>query len=133
PSSGGPTMAVPSPPKRRSTSLRAVCSWSPGAGAAPRNALGFIRDIHRKIAGKADLEALFEWPLTRAKIRSQRQRQRGWKLYSFRPLEFRRRGPIAPPHARAPGGQFVLHAKTLPDNPYDGHTLAVVIEDTERL
>ena len=25
-----------------------------------------IRDIRRKIAGKADLEALFEWPLTRA-------------------------------------------------------------------
>jgi len=29
--------------------------------------------------------------------------------------------------------QFVLHAKTLPGNPYDGHTLGVVIEDTERL
>jgi IS5 family transposase len=27
----------------------------------------------------------------------------------------------------------VLHAKTLPGNPYDGHTLGVVIEDTERL
>jgi IS5 family transposase len=24
--------------------------------------------------------------------------------------------------ARAPGGQFVLHAKALPANPYDGHT-----------
>jgi IS5 family transposase len=30
-----------------------------------------IRDIRRKTAGKADLEALFEWPLTRAnQIRS---------------------------------------------------------------
>ena len=27
----------------------------------------------------------------------------------------------------------MLHAKTLPGNPYDGHTLGVVIEDTERL
>jgi len=43
-----------------------------------------IRDIRRKIAGKTDLEGLFEWPLTRAnQIRSQQQRQRGWKLYSF--------------------------------------------------
>src|SRR5262245_58706835 len=40
---------------------------------------------------------------------------------------------IATTNARAPGGQFVLHAKTLPGNPYDGHTLGVVIEDTERL
>ena len=31
------------------------------------------------------------------------------------------------------GGQFVLHAKALPDNPYDGHTLAVVIDATEQL
>ena len=36
-----------------------------------------IRDIRRKIAGNANLEALFEWPLTRAnQIRSQQQRQR---------------------------------------------------------
>ena len=40
-----------------------------------------IRDIRRKIAGNTDLEGLFEWPLTRAnQIRSQQQRQRGWKL-----------------------------------------------------
>src|SRR5256885_3648374 len=35
--------------------------------------------------------------------------------------------------ASAPGGQFVLHARTLPGNPYDGHTLGAVIEATERL
>src|SRR6266403_1131254 len=107
-----------------------------------------IRDIRRKIAGKTDLEALFEWPLTRAnQIRSQQQRQRGWKLYSFHapevecigkgkasaPYEFGVKASIATTNARAPGGQFVLHAKTLPGNPYDGHTLGVVIEDTERL
>jgi len=33
---------------------------------------------------------------------------------------------------RAPGGQFVLHARTLSGNPYDGHTLGAVIEATER-
>jgi IS5 family transposase len=44
-----------------------------------------IRDIDRKIAGNPDLEAAFAFPLSRAnQIRSQQQRQRGWKLYSFR-------------------------------------------------
>src|SRR5881398_2794826 len=50
-----------------------------------RTRLGrLIRDIRRKIAGYADLEAAFVWPLARAdQIRSQQERQRGWKLYSF--------------------------------------------------
>ena len=34
---------------------------------------------------------------------------------------------------RAPGGLFVLHARALPDNPYDGHTLRDVINRTETL
>jgi transposase, IS5 family len=34
---------------------------------------------------------------------------------------------------RAHGGQFVLHARILPGNPYDGHTLRSAIQDTERL
>src|SRR5947208_11910151 len=50
-----------------------------------RTRLGrLIRDIRCKIAGNAELEAVFAWPLSRAdQIRSQQQRQRGWKLYSF--------------------------------------------------
>jgi hypothetical protein len=111
-----------------------------------RTRLGrLICDIRRKIAGNAELEAVFAWPLSRAdQIRSQQQRQRGWKQYSFHapemecidrgkasaPYEF---GPSSPPMHRAPGGQFVLHARTLPGNPYDGHTLGAVIEATERL
>src|SRR5215469_9750932 len=114
-----------------------------------RTRLGrIIRDIRRNIGGKADLEAVFEWPLTRAnQIRSQQQRQRGWKLYSFHapevecigkgkasaPYEFGVKASIVTTNARAPGGQFVLHAKALPGNPYDGHTLDAVIEATERL
>ena len=35
-------------------------------------------------------------------------------------------------HAQSPGGQFVLHAKALPGNPYDGHTLATVIPAIEK-
>jgi len=43
-----------------------------------------IRDIGRKIAGNANIEVAFALPLARAsQIRSQQQRQRGWKLYSF--------------------------------------------------
>jgi hypothetical protein len=42
----------------------------------PAHALGrLIRDIRRKTAGQTDLEAVFEWPLLRAKslrwVRSQ--------------------------------------------------------------
>ena len=36
-------------------------------------------------------------------------------------------------HELAPGGRFVVHARALPGNPYDGHTLRGVIEDTQRL
>ena len=50
-----------------------------------RTRLGrLIRDIRRKIAGRREVEAAFERPLSRAaQIRSQEQRQRGYKLYSF--------------------------------------------------
>ena len=40
---------------------------------------------------------------------------------------------ITTTNRRARGGQFVLHATSLPGNPYDGHTLASVIDDTEKL
>jgi transposase, IS5 family len=107
-----------------------------------------IRDIRRKIEGRPELEAIFEAPLARAaQIRSQQQRQRGWKLYSFHapevecigkgkasaPYEFGVKASIVTNNGRAPGGQFVLHAKALPGNPYDGHTLAHIIEATEKL
>ncbi|MGY3362733.1 IS5 family transposase [Bradyrhizobium sp. GM0.4] len=94
-----------------------------------RSRLGrLIRDIRRKIAGQPELEAAFEQPLSRAgQIRSQEQRQRGYKLYSFHapevecigkgkasaPYEFGVKASIVTTNARAPGGQFVLHAKAL--------------------
>jgi transposase, IS5 family len=114
-----------------------------------RTRLGrLIRDIRRKIAGREEIEAVFSAPLSRAsQIRSQQQRQRGWKLYSFHapetecigkgkasaPYEFGVKVSIVTTNARAPGGQFVLHAKALPGNPYDGHTLRDVIEGTQKL
>jgi IS5 family transposase len=114
-----------------------------------RTRLGrLIRDIRRKIDGQEHIAAAFEAPLARAsQIRSQQQRQRGWKLYSFHapevecigkgkasaPYEFGVKASIVTTNRRAPAGQFVLHAKALPGNPYDGHTLGAVIEGTERL
>jgi IS5 family transposase len=106
-----------------------------------------IRDIRRKTAGHP-IASAFETALARAvQIRSQQQRQRGWKLYSFHapevecigkgkartPWEFGVKVSIVATNARAPGGQFVLHAATLPGNPYDGHTLRAVIDETQRL
>ena len=103
-----------------------------------------IRDIGRKIDGQPQLQAVLRWPLTRARqIRSQQQRQRGWKLYSFHapevecigkgkasaPYEFGVKASITTTNARAPGGVFVLHATALPGNPYDGR----VIASTEQL
>lgn len=114
-----------------------------------RTRLGrLIRDIRRKIAGQQKVEAAFETALSRAsQIRSQQQRQRGWKLYSFHapevecigkgkasaPYEFGVKVSVVTTNARAPGGQFVLHAKALPGNPYDGHTLRTVIENTQKI
>jgi IS5 family transposase len=114
-----------------------------------RSRLGrIIRDIRRKIEGQPALEQAFALPLGRAtQIRSQQQRQRGWKLYSFHapevecigkgkasaPYEFGVKASIVTNNRRAPGGLFVLHAKALPDNPYDGHTLRDVLDRTETL
>ena len=100
-----------------------------------RSRLGrIIRDIGRKIEGQPGLEQAFAAALSRAsQIRGQRQRQRGWKLYSFHapevecigkgkaraPYEFGVKASIVTTNARAPGGQFVLHATALPGNPYD--------------
>ncbi len=114
-----------------------------------RTRLGrLIRDIRRKTEGDAALREAFAAPLSKAmQIRAQRQNQRGWKLYSWhapetecigkgkahRPYEFGVKVSIATTNRRCKGGQFVLHARALPGNPYDGHTLKDVIEQTRAL
>jgi IS5 family transposase len=108
-----------------------------------------IRDISRKIEGDGWLEhVIFGHVLSRARrVRDQMQRQRGPKVYSLhapevecigkgkahRPYEFGVKVSVATTLAHAKGGQFVTHVKALPGNPYDGHTLAVVIPDMEAL
>jgi hypothetical protein len=49
------------------------------------------------------------------------------------PYEFGCKVSIASPATAPKGGQFVLHAKALHGNPYDGHTLGPVIADLEKL
>jgi IS5 family transposase len=108
-----------------------------------------IRDVARKIEGDVWLKEMVFGPvLSRARrVRDQKQRQRGPKVYSLhapevecigkgkahRPYEFGVKVSVATTHRHAKGGQFVTHAKALPGNPYDGHTLASVIADIEAL
>jgi transposase, IS5 family len=104
------------------------------------------RAIVRKIGGDAELESVFAHPLMLARqVREQRQPQRGQKIYSrhapevegigkgkaHRPYEFGLKVSIATTLNRSKGGQFIAHAKALPGNPYDGHTLATVIPEIE--
>jgi IS5 family transposase len=105
-----------------------------------------IRDIIRKIVGRPELAEVFARPLSLARrVKDQRQRERGRKLYSLhapevecigkgkahKPYEFGVKVSVATPLHRCRGGQFVAHVKALPGNPYDGHTLAAVVPAIE--
>jgi len=114
-----------------------------------RTRLGrLVRDIRRKTAHDAELRQAFAIPLSRAdQIRRQKQRQRGWKLYSWHapevecigkgkakaPYEFGCKVSVTTPVTKPKGGQFVLHAQALHGNPYDGHTLGPVLAGVEAL
>ena len=107
-----------------------------------------IRDLARKIAACPELAEAFARPLTLARrVKDQRQRERGQKVYSLhapevecvgkgkahKPFEFGVKVSVATPLNRCRGGQFVAHVKALPGNPYDGHTLASVIPALEAM
>jgi hypothetical protein len=49
------------------------------------------------------------------------------------PYEFGVKASIVTTNRRAPAGQFVLHARALPGNPYDGHTLRAAIDGAQKL
>jgi len=113
-----------------------------------RTMLGRVmRDIGRRIKGDEAKEAVFAPLLALArKVRDQRQRERGKKIYSLhapevecigkgkahRPYEFGVKVSVATTLYHSAGGQFIAHAKALPGNPYDGHTLGAIIPDIER-
>ena len=105
-----------------------------------------IRDITRQIAGEDEFQDIFRRPLHLAsRVLDQRQNQRGKKVYSLhapevecigkgkaqRPYEFGVKVSVATTLHRSKGGQFALHAKALPGNPYDGHTLAEIVPEME--
>ena len=105
-----------------------------------------IRDVTRKIDGHQALTAIFASPLSRAyRVLTQKKRQEAPKVYSMhapevecigkgkahKPYEFGVKVSVATTIASSKGGQFIVHAKALPGNPYDGHTLETVIPDIE--
>jgi IS5 family transposase len=105
-----------------------------------------IRDIERKIKGRPELNEVLRPELFKAgRVLAQKRGERGRKIYSLhapevecigkgkahKPYEFGVKVSIATTLEQAPGGQFVLNAKALPGNPYDGHTLKDVIPATE--
>jgi IS5 family transposase len=107
-----------------------------------------IRDIGRQIVGDEQLQGIFLRPLHLAgRVLEQRHRQQGKKVYSLHapevecigkgkahaPYEFGVKVSVATTLHRSRGGQFALHAKALPGNPYDGHTLAAVIPEMEAM
>ena len=81
------------------------------------------------------------------KVRHQHHRQRGQKVYALHapevecigkgkartPYEFGCKVSVVTPVTKPKGGQFVLHAKALHGNPFDGHTLGPVIADLTTL
>jgi IS5 family transposase len=50
-----------------------------------------------------------------------------------KPYEFGVKVSVATTLKRCKGGQFAIHAKALPGNPYDGHTPAKIIPAIEQL
>ena len=118
-----------------------------------RRELKFLRTrlgrvIRRKIDGRPDLQARFNPLLDLAvKVSVQDHRQRGPKVYSLHapevecigkgkarmPYEFGCKVSVATPVTSPKGGQFVLHAKALHGNPFDGHTLGPFVADMEKL
>ena len=112
-----------------------------------RTRLGRVmRDIHRKIAGDERRKEIFAPLLALVlRVRFQDQRRRGHKVYALHapevecigkgkartPYEFGCKVSIATPVTQPRGGQFVLHAKAMHGNPYDGHTLAAAVADIE--
>jgi transposase, IS5 family len=106
-----------------------------------------MRDIERAIVRQPALDEAFRRELYLAgRVLTQKRGERGRKVYSLhapevecigkgkahKPYEFGVKVSVATTVKRSPGGLFVLHAKALPGNPYDGHTLASVIPAIEQ-
>ena len=114
-----------------------------------RTRLGrLIRDIRRKIAARRRSREAFAVPLCtrRPDPRPEAAPTRLEALFlhapeiecigkgkARAPYEFGVKVSLTTTNKRCKGGQFILHAKALPGNPYDGHTLAGQIGQVARL
>lgn len=107
-----------------------------------------IRDIRRKIEGDGALEDAFLRPLWLGeRVMTQKKRDPMPKVYALhapevecigkgkahKPYEFGVKVSVATTLNRCKGGQFAIHATSLPGRPYDGHTLEAVIPGIEAL
>lgn len=105
------------------------------------------RDITRKAGAEAERDPRIALVLDRVgRLLAQKPQDRD-KLYALHApevecigkgkarvrYEFGVKCSLAVTNARAAGGQFVLGARTMPGNPYDGHTLAGQIDQVEAL
>ena len=107
-----------------------------------------MRDIRRKIQGDEALQAVFAHPLSLSwRVLTQKKRQEAPKVYALhapevecigkgkahKPYEFGVKVSLATTVSASKGGQFILHAKALPGNPYDGHTLKTILPGIEAM
>lgn len=110
-----------------------------------------IRDIRRKMAALPALSELsaqrLESVLGRAAHIARQQRGDRNYLYSWHapeveciskgkaraPYEFGCKVSIATNLHPAKGGHFILHARALHGNPYDGHTLQTALDDLQKI
>jgi IS5 family transposase len=105
------------------------------------------RDITRKAGAEAERDPRLALVLERVgRLLAQKPQDRD-KLYALHApevecigkgkarvrYEFGVKCSLAVTNARAAGGQFVLGARTVPGNPYDGHSLAGQIDQVEAL
>ncbi len=105
-----------------------------------------MRHIGCKTQGNEVLQAVFAHPLSLSyRVLTQKKRQEAPKVYALhapevecigkgkahKPYEFGVKVSLATTVAPSKGGQFILHAKALPGNPYDGHTLKTVLPGIE--
>lgn len=102
-----------------------------------------IRDIERKLEQQIELMPYFEEGLQKANQIYRQQKEDSNKIYSWhapeveciskgkvhKPYEFGCKVSITTNVNSAPAGHFVLHAKALHGNPYDGHTLNGVLSE----
>ena len=119
-----PAEVPPHPPRPRHPRHRAQEREQPRAPGGLHQAPRQGAPDPRPEAAPAWLEALF-MACPRGRVHR--------KGKAAKPYEFGVKVSLTTTNRRCKGGQFIRHATALPGNPYDGHTLKDVIQETEAL